>query len=66
MTKPTIKQELYLYGKIFHFTGEWHKGEEGYFKAKRNKKIYYAPIYSNSEERIIDMTRKTYIKPENS
>ena len=48
----------------YHFTGEYSEQFQGYYRATRNKKIVYAPIYENKEGKtIVDMEQTTTIKP---
>ena len=55
-----IKQNK-LFGyppELYGFTGEYSKQTYGYYKANRNKKVVYVPIYENKKgKRIIDMTQ---------
>jgi len=46
--------------KIFKFTGKFQKRELGHYKARRNKKIVYVPIYKSADgEILIDMNQQT-------
>ena len=59
--KPKARIEVefpHFLPKIYEFTGEFSKQTLGCYKASRNKKIMYAPIYkSNDGTIIIDMTQ---------
>jgi len=56
MIKPKKNKEFGYPPKIYRFTGEYSEQIQGYYKATRNKKIVYAPIYENEKgKKIIDM-----------
>ena len=55
--KPPKKMKKFGYPpKWYRFTGEYSELIQGYYKAKRNQRIVYAPIYKNQMgHRILDM-----------
>ena len=56
--KPKQIKEFGYPPKIYNFTGEYSKQTQGCYKAMRNKRIVYTPIYKNDEgETINDMTQ---------
>ena len=55
---PKQTKEFGYPPKIYNFTGEYSKQTQGYYKATRNKKIVYVPIYKSKDgETINDMTQ---------
>jgi len=56
MKYPKETKEIGYPPKEYRFTGKYSRQTQGYYKATRNKKIVYAPIYKNKEgQTIIDM-----------
>jgi len=44
--------------KEYYFTGDYSKQTIGWYKATRNKKTVYVPIYKSTDDEIIsDMTQ---------
>jgi len=48
--------------KLCIFTGEYHYGADGYYKANRNKRKFRAPVYRAPDGSIVvDATQKEYV-----